>query len=99
MDLVLLVGGGLAAVLATWELARRAQLGNRMDRSFEILKVGMRQMASPDDVVIRRAPVRGAVLIKAVRHDQGPKASYTEAPAELLPTRVRHVPLHARRAS
>jgi hypothetical protein len=97
MDLELLVGGGLAASLAAWELARRAVLGNRMDRSFEVLKEGRRQMASSDDVVI--APVLGAALIKAVRQDQGSKPSDTESPAELIPTRVRHVPFHARRAS
>lgn len=99
MDLELLVGGGLVAALATWELGRRAVLGNRMDRSFEVLKAGTRQMASPDDVVIRRAPVRGAVFIKSVRHDQGPRVSDTESPAELIAPRVSHVPLHARRAS
>ena len=62
MDVVLLVGGGLAAALATGELVRRRVLGNRMDRSFEVLKVGTRRFAPRNDVVLRRAPVRAGAV-------------------------------------
>ena len=99
MDFVLFVGVGMAAALATWELVRRAVLGNRMDRSFEALKAGTRQMASRDDVVIHRTPLRAGVAVITVHHSQGPKASNEESPAELIAATVRNVPLHARLAS
>jgi hypothetical protein len=99
MDLVPLVGVGAVTALSTGELARRAVLGSRMGCSFEALQVGTRQAAPRDDVVIRRAPVRGAVSIKAARHDGGPLVNDQESVAELIVARVGHIPRHARRAS
>jgi hypothetical protein len=99
MDLVLLVGIGVPAALAAGVSARRAVLGNQMARSFETLKLSMRQSASRDDLVMRRAPVSGTVSIGVVRHGLGPRANNQEPPAEVTRAGVRHVPLHARRAS
>jgi hypothetical protein len=99
MDLVPLVGVGVAAVLVAGVSARRAALGNRMDGSLETLKVRTRQRVPLIDVAMRRAPDRGTVLIKAVCHDQVPMANNEESLAEVIPTRVGRVPLHARRAS
>jgi hypothetical protein len=92
MDVVLLVGAGLVAVVACWELVRRAVLGNRMDRSF--------QMAARADVATPRSPVRaGALLIKAARQEQSPTASFENPLPEFISPRGRSVPLHARTAS
>jgi hypothetical protein len=99
MDLVLLVVVSGAATLAVGGLTRRAVLGNRMDCSFEALKVGMRQKVWLEDEMILRAPVQSAVAIKAVRHNPSPMANAEESPAEFKPAVVRHVPLHARQAS
>ena len=99
MDLVLLFGVGVAAaVLVVGVSARRAALGNRMVSSFEALKVRTRQRISSDAVVTRGPPVRGTVSIKAVRHDRGSMAKNPE-PVAVARARLRHVPLHARRAS
>ena len=98
MDLVLFVGVGVAGVLVAGVSARRAALGNRMDGSLETLKVRTRQRVPLIDVAMRRAPDRGTVLIKAVRHDQGSMANNPE-PVAVTRARVRHVPLHARRAA
>jgi hypothetical protein len=99
MDLVLFVGVGVGAAFATWELVRRAVLGNRMDRSFEVLKVRTRQPAPGDDVVVHRAPLRRAVLIKAVRHHQRQVPSCKESPAGLISAGAPYIPLRSRRAS
>jgi hypothetical protein len=99
MDLVLLVVVGGAATLAVAGLTRRAVLGNRMDCSFEELKVGMRQTVWLEDEMILQAPAQSAVAITAVRQDPSPIANIEESPAELKPAIVRHVPPHARRAS
>jgi hypothetical protein len=93
MDLVLLIGLSVVAALAAGVSARRAVLGNRMDSSFEFLKVTTRQSATFDDVVMP-APVRRVVSIKPA-----PMADNERLVAEFIPTRVGHVPLHARRAS
>jgi len=99
MDLVLLVGIALAAVLAAGELVRRAVLGDRMTRSFEALKVRTRQSALLDAVMMPRAPVPRKVSIQAARDDQGPMASSEESMAAVRWARMRHVHFHARRAS
>jgi hypothetical protein len=98
MGLVLLVGTSLAVALTAGELARRAVLGNRMDRSLAALKATTRQSKSRDDVLVG-APVRGTVSIRDVRPDHGPIASNEESLAKLMATRVRQIHHHARRAS
>jgi hypothetical protein len=94
MDLVLLIGVSVVAALAAGVSARRAVLGNRMDSSFDLLKVRTRQNATFDDVVIRPAPVRRLVSIKPA-----PIANNEGSLAEVIPARVGHIPLHSRRAS
>ena len=98
MDLVPLVGVGVAALFVAGVSARTAALGNRMVGSLEALKIMTRQKVLPDAVVMRRAPVRGTVS-KAVRHGHDPMVNNGELLADLIPTGVEHVPLHARRAS
>jgi hypothetical protein len=98
MDLVLLVGVGVAAVFVVGVSARRAALGNRMVGSLDALKTMTRQKVMPDAVVMSRVPVRGTVS-KAVVHGHDPMVSNGELLADLIPTGVEHVPLHARRAS
>lgn len=83
MDLVLLVGVGVVGALVAGVSARRAVLGQRMDDSFEALKVSARQSVSPPDVVMHRAPVRVTVS-KAVLHGHSPIANTGEPQAEVI---------------
>jgi hypothetical protein len=98
MELVLLVGVGVAAALAAGESARRALLGRRMDRSFEFLKVNTPHGALGGDAVMRPVRVRRMISIKAGR-DHGSLANPQESLGELTPVPAPHIPLHARQAS
>jgi hypothetical protein len=99
MELVLLVGVGVAAALAAGESARRALLGRRMDRSFEVLKVSTPHGALGGDAAMRRVRVRRMISIKAGRHDHGSLANPQESLGELTSAPAPHIPLHARQAS
>ena len=61
MDLVLLVGLGVTAALAVGGLARRAVLGERMNRAFEAPKERSRQNALRETVERRRNQIQSGL--------------------------------------
>ena len=93
MELLPVVGSGLAAALAAAVGVRRAKLGRQMDRSLEVLKSSPGR-ATPRRIAARRvAPVPRPVWSQAV---SGPLGNKARIPAEVIPVRA---PNHLPRAS
>jgi len=92
MELVPVVGSGLAAALAAAVGVRRAKLGRQMDRSLEVLK--SRRIAAS-----RVVPVPRLVWSQAVSHGREPLGSTGRIPAGVIPVSAQNLQPLVPRAS
>ena len=99
MELVPVVGSGLAAALAAAVCVRRAKLGRQMDRSLEVLKSSPGR-ATPRRIAARRvAPVPRPVWSQAVSDGREPPGSTARIPAGVIPVSAQNLQPPVPRAS